>query len=77
MMVAASQGRAPAMPLAELLGMPGCAGAATPISGLQADSRAVVPGDLFLAVPGRRTMAVSSLSRRLPVARPPWSPKRR
>lgn len=52
MMVAASQGRAPAMPLAELLGMPGCAGAATPISGLQADSRAVVPGDLFLAVPG-------------------------
>ena len=47
--------RAPAtraMPLAELLGRPACAGGDTLISGLQLDSRKVRPGDLFLAIPG-------------------------
>jgi len=52
MMIAAFPGPVPAMPLAELLGMPGCIGADTIIRGLQLDSREVVPGDLFLAIPG-------------------------
>ncbi|TGD74361.1 UDP-N-acetylmuramoyl-L-alanyl-D-glutamate--2,6-diaminopimelate ligase [Mangrovimicrobium sediminis] len=40
------------MPLGELLEMPACAGAATPVCGLQLDSRKVQAGDLFLAFPG-------------------------
>jgi len=52
MMMAASAMAAPAMPLAQLLGRPGCAGGETAISGLQLDSRKVRSGDLFLAVPG-------------------------
>ena len=40
------------MPLAELLGCPGCAGASTLVSGMQLDSRKVGRGDLFLALPG-------------------------
>lgn len=40
------------MPLGELLGIPGCAGADTPISGIELDSRKVTSGDLFLAVAG-------------------------
>ena len=52
MMMAAVPRPVSAMPLAELLGMPGCVGADTIIRGLQLDSREVVPGDLFLALPG-------------------------
>lgn len=40
------------MALAEVLAMPGCAGACTRISGVQLDSRRVTSGDLFLAMPG-------------------------
>lgn len=42
----------PRMPLGELLGMPGCPGAATTITGIELDSRRVTTGDLFLAIPG-------------------------
>lgn len=41
-----------AMPLGELLNMPGCFGASTLISGIELDSRKVTQGDLFLAIPG-------------------------
>lgn len=51
-MMAAGAQTAPALPLAELLASPGCAGGATMISGIQLDSRKVSAGDLFLAVPG-------------------------
>jgi UDP-N-acetylmuramoyl-L-alanyl-D-glutamate--2,6-diaminopimelate ligase len=48
-----AQGSRPAvLSLAALLGDTACAGADTPISGLQLDSRRVRPGDLFLALPG-------------------------
>lgn len=52
MMAAPGAVAAPAMPLAQLLAWPGCAGGDTCISGLQLDSREVRRGDLFLAVPG-------------------------
>jgi len=42
----------PPVPLGVLLDNPGCAGADTPIVGLQLDSRRIRPGELFLAVPG-------------------------
>ncbi len=42
------------MSLAEVLAMPACAGADTPISGLQLDSRKIATGDLFLAFPGEQ-----------------------
>lgn len=48
-MLAASQA---AMPLGQLLGMPDCLGASTPIAGIELDSRRVSAGDLFLALPG-------------------------
>ena len=51
-MTTASQALVPPLPLGELLGMPNCEGAATPISGLHLDSREVRAGDLFLAIPG-------------------------
>lgn len=40
------------MPLGELLNMPACVGADTPINGVELDSRNVTSGDLFLAVAG-------------------------
>ena len=49
-MMAAST--AAALPLADLLGLPGCAGGSTLIHGMQLDSRKVRSGDLFVAVPG-------------------------
>jgi UDP-N-acetylmuramoyl-L-alanyl-D-glutamate--2,6-diaminopimelate ligase len=52
MMMTSSQATAPTMPLAELLGNSGCAGAGIEIHGLQLDSRKVRAGDLFLAMPG-------------------------
>jgi UDP-N-acetylmuramoyl-L-alanyl-D-glutamate--2,6-diaminopimelate ligase len=51
-MMTSSQVAAPTMPLAELLGSSGCAGAGIEIHGLQLDSRKVRAGDLFLAMPG-------------------------
>ncbi|RLQ23725.1 UDP-N-acetylmuramoyl-L-alanyl-D-glutamate--2,6-diaminopimelate ligase [Seongchinamella sediminis] len=42
----------PALPLSQLLDMPECPGAQTPISGIALDSRRVGAGDLFLAIPG-------------------------
>jgi UDP-N-acetylmuramoyl-L-alanyl-D-glutamate--2,6-diaminopimelate ligase len=52
MMMAGAAVTARAMPLAELLGRPGCVGGDTLVGGLQLDSRKVRRGDLFLAVPG-------------------------
>ena len=52
MMVAGVPASMSPLPLAELLGRPGCPGADTMISGVQLDSRKVVAGDLFLALPG-------------------------
>lgn len=51
-MMASAGAAAQSLSLAELLGMPGCEGADTPVQGLQLDSRKVRRGDLFLAVPG-------------------------
>ena len=48
------------MPLGELLNMPGCAGAATAISGIELDSRNVSVGDLFLAMPGEKKVVVTT-----------------
>lgn len=41
-----------AVTLGEVLAMPGCVAADTPVSGIELDSRKVSPGDLFLAMPG-------------------------
>jgi UDP-N-acetylmuramoyl-L-alanyl-D-glutamate--2,6-diaminopimelate ligase len=52
MMMAADTSAVRTVPLAQLLGQPGCIGGDTLIRGLQLDSRKVQRGDLFLAVPG-------------------------
>ncbi len=41
-----------AVTLGEVLAMPGCVAAGTPITGIELDSRKISPGDLFLAMPG-------------------------
>ncbi len=51
-MMVSGSAAAQALPLAEVLGLPGCIGGDTLIHGLQLDSRKVRSGDLFLAVPG-------------------------